>query len=206
MKKKFKNHETMSSGHKVYDGALLLFLLWHESFGGSCVFGAEAISQGQPCMTSYFKGGVESWRVARPGQRLGSKLSASSPSLQWGTQHQLPVRVRTLIYGTGGLPSNQPWGPPRWWRRMTAAQTHTDTHPPTHAHSLTRTRMHAYSLNILKVNFHWYTHFHKYIDKNTLIVLISCQKSAAQPSLKYFEIENFNPIKLLRDISSFKSI
>jgi len=37
--------------------------------------GAEAISQSQPCMTSYFKGGVESWRVARPGQGSGWGLS-----------------------------------------------------------------------------------------------------------------------------------
>lgn len=28
--------------------------------GGSHVLGAEAVSQSQPCMTSYFKGGVES--------------------------------------------------------------------------------------------------------------------------------------------------
>lgn len=28
----------------------------------------EAVSQSQPCMPSYSKGGVESWRVARPGQ------------------------------------------------------------------------------------------------------------------------------------------
>ena len=38
---------------------------------GSYVPGAEAVSQSQPCMTSYFKGGVESWRVAGPGQGSG---------------------------------------------------------------------------------------------------------------------------------------
>lgn len=33
-----------------------------------CWIGAGAISQKQLCVTSYFKGGVESWRVARTGQ------------------------------------------------------------------------------------------------------------------------------------------
>lgn len=36
--------------------------------GGSYAIGVEAVSQSQPSMTSYSKGGVESWRVARPGQ------------------------------------------------------------------------------------------------------------------------------------------
>lgn len=41
------------------------------TFGDSHVPGAEAISQSWPCMMSYFKGGVESWRVARPGRGSG---------------------------------------------------------------------------------------------------------------------------------------
>lgn len=85
------------------------------------------IFQSQPCMTIYFKGGVESWRVARPGQGScwGLGLMPQAASLQWSHSISSRPEPRTLIYGTGGLPSNQPWGPPRWWHWTADAQKHT---------------------------------------------------------------------------------
>lgn len=119
----------------------------------SCV-----VLQSQPCMTSYFKGGVESWRVAGPGQGScwGLGLVPQAPSLQWSHSISSRPELRTLIYGTGGLPSNQPWGPPRWWHRTTDAQKHTQAD------------MQA-NLNIL---IHWHKHCaHVYVS--TLLFFVS---------------------------------
>lgn len=54
----------------------------------------------------------------------GLGLMPQAPSLQSDTQNQLLAKVRTLIYETGWLRSNQPWGPPRWWHKASALQTH----------------------------------------------------------------------------------
>lgn len=65
---KIESHEMIF--YLVYDGAI------HACFvRGRYELGAEAISQKQPCMTSYFKSGVESRRAARPGQGSGWGLS-----------------------------------------------------------------------------------------------------------------------------------
>ncbi len=71
------------------------------------------------------------WPGPGQGSGWGSGLVPQAPLAPLVTQHQLPARARTLIYGTGGLPSNQPWGPPRWWHRTTAVQT-------THRHACTQ--------------------------------------------------------------------
>lgn len=58
------SYENIFSGATVNDCALYFYC-------GSNWLCTEAVYRTQPSMTSYFKGGVESWRVARPGQGSG---------------------------------------------------------------------------------------------------------------------------------------
>lgn len=94
--------------------------------GGLHVHGAEALSQSQPCVSSYFKGGVESWRVARPKKdsRWGLGLLPQAPRSTGHTASAPGPNLDTDLWDRG-ITINQPWGPPRWWHRMTATQTHT---------------------------------------------------------------------------------
>lgn len=98
--------------------------------GGSCVPGAEAVSQSQPSVTSYFKGGVESWRVARPGQ-------GSSWGL--GLVPQAPRSSGHTASAPGPTPDTDLWDrgitikPAMRTTQMVAqddrrTNTHTDTH------------------------------------------------------------------------------
>lgn len=75
-------------------------------------------------MASYFKGGVESRRVAGPGQGGLVPQALASPL----TQHRLLTRAQTLIYGTcgGGGDYRQTIREdhPRWQQGMTAVHMH----------------------------------------------------------------------------------
>lgn len=87
--------------------------------GGS--YEAEAVSQSHSCTMSYFKGGVESWRVARPGEGSAGGLG-SVPRAPHSSDHtaSAPGLNPDADLWHRGLPSNQQWGPPRWWHRTTS--------------------------------------------------------------------------------------
>lgn len=106
--------------------------------GGSYVLGAEAISRSQPCMTSYFKGGVESWRVARPGRGSGWGL---------GLVPQAPRSTGHTASAPGPSPDTDLWDRGITIKpavRTTQMVAQDDSRTNTHRHTCTQTQIYLY--------------------------------------------------------------
>lgn len=121
--------------------------------GGSYALGAEAISQSQPCMTSYFKGGVESWRVARPGQGSGWGL---------GLVPQAPRSSGHTASAPGPSPDTDLWD-----RGITIKPAVRTTQMVAQDGSRTNTHRLTYTEIQIHSHTHLYALFYSDIQRNT---------------------------------------
>lgn len=138
------------------------FLLWLIPFVAHMYLEPRPISQSRPCMTSYFKGGVESWRVARPGRGSGWGL---------GLVPQAPRSSGHTASAPGPSPDIDLWDRGITIKpavRTTQMVAQDDSGTNTHRHTRTQIQILMHSSMHLYVLFFFFLHRYppKSIDIN----------------------------------------
>lgn len=105
--------------------------------------------QSQSCVPSYFKGGVEGWRVAG---RSGQWGLSSCPGLD------------TDLWDRG-ITSNQPWGPPTLCQRQ--ALKYELTYTQTHTHKYL---IHCSGIRVLSAKFFGHLYFYQSCTKCKVVL------------------------------------